>query len=76
MPLRRIFRLKMDEMIRGWRCPHNEELHDLYSSPNIIRMRKSRRMRSGHVTRTGEEETHRAFWWESQNRLLGKPRSR
>jgi hypothetical protein len=39
----------------GWRKLHNEELHNLYSSPSIIRVIKSRRMRwSGHVARTGE----------------------
>jgi hypothetical protein len=41
----RIFELKRDEVIGGWRKLHNEELHDLYSSPSIIRMIKSRRMR-------------------------------
>jgi hypothetical protein len=43
--LRRIFGPKRDEVTRGWRKWHNEELHNLYSSPNIIRMIKSRRMR-------------------------------
>jgi hypothetical protein len=47
---RRIFGLKRDEMARDWRKLHNEGLHNLYSSPNIIRMIKSRRMRwAGHV---------------------------
>jgi hypothetical protein len=43
--LRRIFQPKRDEIIGGWRKLHNEGLHNLYSSPNIIRMIKSRRMR-------------------------------
>jgi hypothetical protein len=43
--LRRIFGSKRDEVTGGWREPHNEELHNLYSSPSIIRMIKSRRMR-------------------------------
>jgi hypothetical protein len=43
--LRRIFGLKRDEVIGGWRKLHNEELHDLYSSPSIIRIIKSSRMR-------------------------------
>jgi hypothetical protein len=43
--LRRIFGSKRDEVTGGWRKPHNEELHNLYSSPSIIRMIKSRRRR-------------------------------
>jgi hypothetical protein len=43
--LRRIFGPKRDEVIGGWRGLHNEELHNLYSSPSIIRMIKSRRMK-------------------------------
>jgi hypothetical protein len=43
--LRRIFGRKRDEVTGDWRKQHNEELHNLYSSPNIIRMIKSRRMR-------------------------------
>jgi hypothetical protein len=43
--LRRIFVLKRDEIVGGWRKLHNEELHNLHSSPNIIRMIKSRRIR-------------------------------
>jgi hypothetical protein len=45
--LRRIFGLKMDEVAGGWGELHNEELHSLYSSPSIIRITKSRRMRLG-----------------------------
>jgi hypothetical protein len=43
--LKRIFGLKRDEVMGGWRKLHNEELHNLYSSPHIVRMMKSRRMR-------------------------------
>jgi hypothetical protein len=53
--LRRIFGPKRDEVTGEWRRLHNEELNDLYSSPNIIRVMKSRRMGwAGHVTRMGE----------------------
>jgi hypothetical protein len=52
--LRRIFGPKREEATGEWRRLHNEELHDLYSPPNIIRVIKSRRMRwAGHVARTG-----------------------
>jgi hypothetical protein len=55
--LRRIFGPKRDEVTGEWRKLHNEELHDLYSSPSIIRIIKSRRMRwAGHVARMGEAE--------------------
>jgi len=54
--LRRIFGPKRDEVTRDWRRLHNEELNDLYPSPNIVRMIKWRRMRcAGHVARMGEE---------------------
>jgi len=50
--LRRVFGLKRTDVIREWRKLHNEELIDLYSSPNIVRAIKSRRMRwAGHVAR-------------------------
>jgi hypothetical protein len=46
---------------------HNEELRDLYSSPSIIRILKSRRMRwAGHVARMGRTGTLMDYWWESQ----------
>jgi hypothetical protein len=50
--LRRIFGPKRDEVTRGWRKLHNEELYNFYSSPSIIRRNKSRSMRwAGHVER-------------------------
>jgi hypothetical protein len=55
--LRRIFRPKRDEVTGGWRKLHNEELCDLHSSPSIIRIIKSRRMRlAGHVARMGHSK--------------------
>jgi hypothetical protein len=54
--LRRIFGPKSNEVAGDWRKLHNEELHNLYSLPNIIRMIKSRRMKwAGHVARMGEK---------------------
>jgi hypothetical protein len=59
--------LKRDEVIVCWRKLHNEELHNLYSSPSIIRMIKSRRMRwAGHVARMGEKRN-------ACRVLVGKP---
>jgi len=57
MVLRRIFEPRRDEVTEEWKRLHNEELNDLYSSPNIVRLIKWRRMRwAGHVARMGEEK--------------------
>jgi hypothetical protein len=63
--LRRIFGLKRDEVTGGWRKLHNEELHNLYSPPNTIRIIKLRRMRWAGHTWEGIEMYVR-YWWESQ----------
>ena len=60
--LSRVFGRKRDEVTEEWRKLHKEELSDLYSLPNIVRVVKSRRMRwAGHVARMGEGCT--GFWW-------------
>jgi hypothetical protein len=65
--LRRILGPKRDDVTGEWRKLHNEELHDLYSSPSIITIIKARRMRwAGHVARTGRRGTCIGCWWESQ----------
>jgi hypothetical protein len=77
--LRRIFGLKRDEATGDWRTLHNEELSDLYSSPNIIRVIKSRRLRwAGHVARMGEERgAYRILLGRPEGRRpLGRPRRR
>jgi hypothetical protein len=77
--LRRIFGPKRDEVTGEWRKLHNEELHILYSTPNIIRQIKSRRMRwAEHVARMGEERNmYRVLMRKSGGkRPLGRPRRR
>ena len=62
--LRRIFGTRRDEVMGEWRRMSNEELNDLYSSSNIVRVIKSRRMKwAGHVTRMGEERGCIGSWW-------------
>ena len=65
--LRRVFGPKRNEVTGEWRKLHIEELSDMYSLPNIVRVVKSRRMRwAGHVARMGE--------WRGVHRVLvGKP---
>jgi len=62
--LRRIFGPRRNEVTGEWRRFHNEELNDLYCSPNIVRVIKSRRMRwAGHVARMGKERGCIGSWW-------------
>jgi len=62
--LRRIFGPKRDEVTGEGRKLHSEELYDLYCSPNVVRVIKSRRMRwVGHVARLGRVEVHTKIWW-------------
>jgi len=64
--LRRIFGPKREEVAGGWRRPHNEELCNLYASPNFIRVIKSRRMRTGHVACMEEMiNIYITFWLEN-----------
>jgi len=64
MVFRRIFGPRRDEVTGEWRRHHDEELNDLYSSPNIVRVIKSRRMRwAGHVARMGLERGCIGSWW-------------
>jgi hypothetical protein len=77
--LRRTLGPKRDEATGEWRRLHNEGLNALYSSPNIVRVINSRRMRwAGHVTRMGEKRgAYRILMGRPEGRrLLGKPRRR
>jgi len=77
--LRGLFGVKRDEVTGEWRKLHNEELNDLYSSPNIVRVIKSRRMRwAGHVARVEERRgVYRALVGKPEGkRPLGRPRRR
>jgi hypothetical protein len=77
--LKRIFGSKRDEHPGGGKKLHNEELHNLYSSPSIIRMTKSRRMRwAGHVAQMEEKRNaYRILVGEQEGKgPLGRPRRR
>jgi hypothetical protein len=77
--LRRILGPKRDEVTGEWRKLHNEELRNWYSSPDIIRQVKSRRMRwAGHVARMGEKrKVYKVLVGKSEGkRPLGRPRRR
>jgi hypothetical protein len=77
--LRRLFGPKRDEVTGEWRKLHNEELNDLYSLPNIVRVVKSRRLRwEGHVARMGEGRgVHRVLVGKPEEKKpLGRPRRR
>ena len=77
MVLRRIFGHRSDEVTGEWKSLHNEELNNLYSSPNIVRVIKSRTMRwAGHVARMGEERgVYRVLVGKPEGkRPLGRPR--
>jgi len=79
MVLRRIFGPRRDEVVGEWRRLHNEELNDLYSSPNIVRVIKSRRIKlDEHVARMGEERgLYRVLVGKPEGkRPLGRPRRR
>jgi hypothetical protein len=77
--LRRIFELRRNEVAGEWRRLLNEELNDLYSSPNVTRAIKSRiTRRAGHVTRTRERRgAYRVLVGVSEGKWpLGRPRRR
>ena len=79
MVLKRIFGPRRDEETGEWRRMYNEEINDLYSSPNTVRVIKSRRMRwAGHVARMGEERgVYRVLVGKPEGkRPLGRPRRR
>jgi hypothetical protein len=74
--LRRVFGPKRDDVTGEWRKLYNEELHDLYTLPNIVRVVKSRRMRwAGHVARMGEDRgVHRVLVRKPERkRPFGRP---
>jgi hypothetical protein len=75
--LRRIFGPRRDEVTGDWKKLHNKELNVLYTSPKMVRVIKSRRMRwAGHVARMGERGVYRVLGKPEGKRSLGRPRRR
>jgi hypothetical protein len=76
--VRRIFGPKRDEVTGDWRKLHNKEFHNLYSSPNVIRMMTSRRVRwAGHIGRMGKRNAYRILMGKLEGKTpLGRPRRR
>jgi hypothetical protein len=76
--LRRLFGPKRDEVTGEWRKLHNEEFHNLYSYPDIIRQVKSRGMRAGNVALKGEErKVYKILMVNPEGKItLGRPRRR
>jgi hypothetical protein len=75
----RLFGSRTNEVTGGWRKLHNEELHNLYSSPSIIIVIKSKRMSwAGHVARTERRGMRIGYWWKKPEgkRILGRPKRR
>ena len=73
--MRKIFGPNRKEVTREWRKLHIEEVNDMYSSPNIVRMIKSRMRWAGHVARKGRGEAYTGFWWGNlrERDRLGDP---
>ena len=74
--LRRVFGPMRDEVTGEWRKLHNEELNDLYSLPNIVRVVKSRRMRwAGNLALWGRIELCTGCWWGSLKEAIGETKT-